>query len=130
MSLALLVYLIGLLPNLEVLLVLLIFACFGGVFVAVMIYAMSHNDYRGTPPTVVITRGWGIFWVSVGLFLVFCKAAVPSEKTAYLMVGAYATQKIYESPEVQQVQTKVFSIINDKLDEYKKQDEKEKEQKK
>lgn len=43
---------------------------------------------------------------------------LPSEKTAYLMVGAYATQKIAENEKVQETGSKVLTIINQKLDSY------------
>lgn len=43
---------------------------------------------------------------------------LPNEKTAYLMVGAYATQKIAENEKVQETGSKVLTIINQKLDEY------------
>jgi hypothetical protein len=43
---------------------------------------------------------------------------IPSERTAYTMVGAYAAQKVAESPEVQSISSKVLTIINQKLDHY------------
>lgn len=43
---------------------------------------------------------------------------VPSEKTAYTMVGAYAAQKVAENPKVQEMSSKVITIINQKLDHY------------
>jgi len=43
---------------------------------------------------------------------------IPSEKTAYIMVGAYATQKIAENDKVQETGQKVLTIINQKLDTY------------
>lgn len=44
--------------------------------------------------------------------------AVPSEKTAYMMVGAYATQKIAENDKVQETGQKVLKLIEQKLDTY------------
>jgi hypothetical protein len=43
---------------------------------------------------------------------------IPSEKTAYTMVGAYAAQKVAENPEVKNISSKVITIINQKLDHY------------
>jgi len=43
---------------------------------------------------------------------------LPSEKTAYMMVGAYATQKIAEDEKVQETGSKVLKLINQKLDSY------------
>ena len=43
---------------------------------------------------------------------------LPTERTAYMMVGAYATQKVAESGVVQETGGKVLTIINQKLDQY------------
>jgi hypothetical protein len=48
----------------------------------------------------------------------FVAILIPSEKTAYIMVGAYATQKVAENEKVQETGQKVLSIINNKLDSY------------
>ena len=55
-----------------------------------------------------------IFLITSSVVLTF----LPSEKTAYLMVGAYATQKIAENDKVQETGGKVLKIINQKLDTY------------
>lgn len=44
--------------------------------------------------------------------------ATPSEKTAYMMVGAYATQKVAENEKVQETGKKVLTLIEQKLDKY------------
>ena len=43
---------------------------------------------------------------------------VPSEKTMYTMVGAYAAQKVAEDPKVQNLSAKVLKIVENKLDSY------------
>ena len=43
---------------------------------------------------------------------------IPSEKTAYMMVGANVAQRVYDSPETKQVTEKVLKIVNGKLDSY------------
>ena len=43
---------------------------------------------------------------------------LPSEKTAYTMVAAYAAQKVSENDKVQQMSGKVLTIIEQKLDGY------------
>ena len=43
---------------------------------------------------------------------------IPSQKTAYMMVGAYATQRVAENPKVQDMSGKVLTIIEQKLDGY------------
>lgn len=44
--------------------------------------------------------------------------AIPSEKTAYMMVGAYTTQKFTENEKVQETGKKVLKLIEQKLDTY------------
>jgi hypothetical protein len=56
--------------------------------------------------------------LKVFLVCVFISGILPSEKTAYVMVGAYATQKVAESGAVQETGSKVLTIINQKLDQY------------
>lgn len=56
--------------------------------------------------------------VSVVVFSGIIKTLLPTEKTAYMMVAAYATQKIYESPETAKIQEKVLTLINQKLDSF------------
>lgn len=43
---------------------------------------------------------------------------IPSEKTAYTMVGAYAAQKVAENENVQRISGKVLAVIEQKLDTY------------
>ena len=47
------------------------------------------------------------------LFLVF----LPSKKTMYLMVGAYAVERVVETPEAKEFGDKLLKIVNNKLDE-------------
>jgi len=42
---------------------------------------------------------------------------IPSKKTIYLMIGGYAAESIYESPEAKAFGNKVLNIVNHKLDE-------------
>lgn len=49
---------------------------------------------------------------------IFLNVAIPSEKTMYMMVGAYVTQKVAENDKVQQTGQKVLTIIEQKLDSY------------
>jgi hypothetical protein len=57
--------------------------------------------------------------------IVMCITAVfdiiiPSKKTIYLMIGGYAAESIYESPEAKAFGNKVLNIVNNKLDEIEK----------
>lgn len=61
------------------------------------------------------------FWkISLIVFVLsaIINILIPSEKTAYTMVGAYATQKIAEDSRTQEIGGKVLTIINQKLDSY------------
>jgi nitrate reductase gamma subunit len=48
----------------------------------------------------------------------FANILLPSERTAYMMVGAYATQKVSENEKVQETGKKVLTLIEQKLDSY------------
>ena len=56
-----------------------------------------------------------ILWFFVFSFL---SILIPSDKTAYTMVGAYAAQKIATDERTADVSGKVLTIINQKLDSY------------
>ena len=116
MDLALLVYGISLLHGIGVFFVTLIFAC-GGVMLANGIYWIDCSSYREDYETKVVgikKRVWTAFWVGVGC--AWALILLPSEKTAYTMVGAYAAQKVAENDKVQQMSGKVLTIIEQKLD--------------
>jgi hypothetical protein len=65
---------------------------------------------------------WCMTHVKSALIVMICSSTVitflPSEKTAYMMVGAYAAQKVAENEKVQETGGKVMNLINQKLDEY------------
>lgn len=52
------------------------------------------------------------------LILSFILVLIPTQKTAYTIVGAYAAQKVAENDKVQETGGKVLTIINQKLDQY------------
>jgi hypothetical protein len=114
MDLALLVYAISLLHGIGTFFFLLICAC-GLVGVGNFFYWIdySHNNEREAG---VKKRLWKAFWVAVVSSWVLI--LLPSEKTAYTMVGAYAAQKVAENDKVQQMSGKVLTIIEQKLDGY------------
>jgi hypothetical protein len=114
MDLALLVYVISLLHGIGAFFFCLICAC-GLVGVGNFIYWIdySHDDEQEAG---VKKRLWTAFWVAVAS--AWMLILLPSEKTAYTMVGAYAAQKVAESDKVQQMSGKVLTIIEQKLDGY------------
>lgn len=109
MELALLVYLISLLPSIGAAALLISFL--GGVaLIFVWGAALIDDFFKSRLWPTIFTLIW-VFWVSVAV-------VIPSEKTAYLMVGAYATQKIAEAPKTQELGAEVLKIIELKIKHY------------
>jgi hypothetical protein len=115
MDLALLVYGISLLSGFKSFFIFLgilsVLAILGNVF-----YYSDYCDGGTEQAKKTISRMWLGFWVSIVsmIMLIF----IPTEKTAYTMVGAYAAQKVAENDKVQQMSGKVLTIIEQKLDGY------------
>lgn len=61
-----------------------------------------------------VTKHAAIILVISSLFTII----IPSEKTAYLMLGGYTAQKIVQSDNAQEISGKLMKIINQKLDSY------------
>lgn len=113
MDLALLVYGISLLGSLSPVLVITALMSLAFVFIQFMYWVDGYGDDRTEG---CLRRGWKAFWV--GIIAVIMLVVLPSEKTAYTMVGAYAAQKVAENEKVQQMSGKVLTIIEQKLDGY------------
>ena len=115
MTLAFLVYLAAALGNLNIALVIGFVLSLLGLFICSMAYADCRNSDKKEKE-----NGWS--WVKrcfyLSLICGFLMVFVPSQKTMYVMVGAYAAQKIYESPEAARISSKVIAIVDKKLDEY------------
>lgn len=58
---------------------------------------------------------WSVIVLVISSFI---QIFIPSEKTAYTMVGAYAAQKVAENDKVQVISGKVLKVIEQKLDSY------------
>ena len=126
MDLALLVYGISLLHGIGTFIVVCLLA-FAAQTVIFFLWRVSECDEKsyysdkenklrvenGVMCEKWIKRGIAGMFIS-GLVLVF----IPTEKTAYTMVGAYAAQKVAENEKVQQMSSKVLTIIEQKLDGY------------
>ena len=109
MELALLVYAISLLEGLRTFLVVAAFAA-GMVIIGSGIATLeSYND-------TAAAKRWFKRSVITLAVLGFLSTLIPTERTAYVMVAAYATQKVAESPEVRDTGDKVLTLINSKLD--------------
>lgn len=115
MDLALLVYGISLLSGFVKFTILVIVMS----FLWVVANAIYYSDYCKSGTDIAkrtIARMWKGFWI--GLVSLFLLIFIPTEKTAYTMVGAYAAQKVAENDKVQQMSGKVLTIIEQKLDGY------------
>lgn len=117
MELALLVWAISILKPITILLVLL--AAMGTL--TLVANWICWADPHSTP---FMGSKWTWFVAAVTLFLSTLSAVIPSTKTAYIMVGAYAAQRVAEDPKVQQISGKVVALIEQRLDEYIKESEK------
>jgi hypothetical protein len=132
MDLALLVYGISLLENFSKLFGFLLFfsgaaALFSGIHQVGFRfdsyeYSWNCNKDGTVKASVLANRAlsakilkWSFF---ISLILAFIMVLLPSQKTAYTMVGAYAAQKVSQDERVQETGSKVMQIINQKLDQY------------
>ena len=111
MDLALLVYAISLLEKFQ------IFFGIGIVIMVVISFATSLFAAERSIEEKTAFKVWKRCGITAVCFA-FILTLLPSEKTAYTMVGAYAAQKIAQDPRTQEVGGKVLTIINQKLDGY------------
>lgn len=110
MELALLVWLISMLGGIHAL-----FAIIAAIFgIIAILYFLSKIDDYDTP----VKYRWPLLYSGIAVLCIAINIALPSEKTAYIMVGAYATQQIAQDPKVQQLGAKTLKLIESKLDEY------------
>ena len=117
MELSLLVYLISVLGNLNPALgfltvVGLTLAGFFGIG-----FFIARSEYAKESTLALIKKVFTIS-LSVACVAAFLNIILPNEKTAYVMLGAYATQKAAEDPRTQEIGNKVLKIVNSKMDSY------------
>lgn len=132
MDLALLVYGISLLDGLDKLFVAITMISVMAAG-ASLIYTLSHkfdsyeyswncNKDGTVKQSVLANRASGVKIMKWSIIVLFISATIqifiPSQKTAYTMVGAYAAQKVSQDERVQETGSKVMAIINQKLDKY------------
>lgn len=126
MDLVWLVYGISLLKSVGTFFVVMSFLS-GAAAVAFLMYrgaecSVNSWDNENVAKRKVEDGKWAMGHVKTALkvFLpaVLVLTFLPTEKTAYVMVGAYATQKVAQSGVVQETGGKVLTIINQKLDQY------------
>lgn len=137
MDLALLVYVISVVASIKIPLIIgtiVLGISFIGLTIAKMVY-VAPSDYdrkykleEYTETKNAVNRWWKTTGIVVGV-VAFVNVITPSEKTMYVMVGAYAAQKITENDKVISMSSKVLKIIETKLDGYIDDAEKELKQK-
>lgn len=112
MDLAILVYLISILKPIVVTCAALMFLSIVIVCIATIEAGVNCNmDSK----SYIALRRWCIAGIVIsGIGLMF----IPSERTAYMMVGAYTAQKIATDPTVAKLNTKIIELVERKIDEY------------
>lgn len=113
MDLALLVYGIAVLANIGV--VSAIIATFGAFLAIGASIGYFSSYYESEQKTAVRFFKYSVIALSLVVPILI---VIPSEKTMYTMVGAYAAQKVAEDPRVQNLSAKVLKVVEDKLDSY------------
>jgi hypothetical protein len=126
MDLMLLVYIINVVASFKSFIVVcsILFSVF---FVALTItwvfnYVPSSYDRRFNLESHTEVKNLiGRWWKNIGIitvFIIIINSITPHEKTMYLMVGAYTAQKIAENDKTHVISEKVLKIIENKLDGY------------
>jgi hypothetical protein len=115
MEFALFVWFASVIGNIAVVLTLGATACLGTFIIMVLAVAIHNetarsDDKRKYPLSNKMGK-WALSLAFVGYMI---SAILPSEKTMYLMAGAYAGQQALQS----ETAAKVVTIVNSKLDEY------------
>lgn len=128
MELAFLVYFISLLDSMTGVFFALAFTSVVLAFAYLMTSADYHSKYTNgyvSKDKVELfktktARTWKWFKIWLGMSVAFFMFAnfIPSQKTAYMMVSAYAAQKVAENPKTIELSSKVIKIIEANLDRY------------
>lgn len=133
MKLALLVYFASVIENFSFVLgvigflgLIVYFVILGAIHFSdfgVKTYSFETTDMieKQAAIKVALTKKWKLVTFVFSSFLLFSLLA-PSEKSVYLIAGAYATEKIASSDRVQKIGNDVLEVIENKLSELKGQD--------
>lgn len=128
MELAFLVYSISLLNSMTCVFIALAIASGILAFAYGLVTSVYHSKYTSRyydkdqieffKAKGAKTWKWTKIWLSMGAAFVVFANFIPSQKTAYMMVGAYAAQKVAENPKTIELSGKVIKIIEANLDKY------------
>ena len=115
MLIAFLIYLINVFESIQNLacIFLIIGVCLIGVTFLFSVVSNSLDDEIDKKVAKKVIKFASIIFIVLSLIVVF----VPKSETMYLMIGAYLGTQIVEKPEVSEKLSKVYNIINLKLDE-------------
>lgn len=115
MLIAFLIYLINVFESMQKLacIFLIIGVCLIGIGFLFSVFSNCLDDEIDEKVAKKIIKYSSIFFIVLSLIFVF----VPRSETMYLMIGAYLGTQILEKPEVSGKLSKVYNIINLKLDE-------------
>ena len=117
MELSLLVYLISVLGNLNPALGFLTVVGFMISAGAGIVFIFARSE-RATEATLALIKKVFAVAMTVACVSGLLSVLLPNEITAYIMLGAYATQKVAEDPRTQELGNKVLKIVNVKMDQY------------
>lgn len=110
MELALLVYAISLIEPIKLAAGAFIAIPLGILFIGLAVDSDALVVFKYKSLNVLI----GLLFVLSLTLVIF----IPNKKTAYMMVGAYAAQKVYDNPTTERLSNKVIQSIEGKLDFY------------
>lgn len=115
MLIAFLIYLINVFESMQKLacIFLVIGVCLIGVAFLFCVFSNCLDDEIDEKVAKKVIKYSSIFFIVLSLIVVF----VPKSETMYLMIGAYLGTQIIEKPEVSEKLSKVYKIVNLKLDE-------------
>ena len=115
MLIAFLIYLINVFESMQKLacIFLIIGVCLIGVAFLFSVFSNCLDEEIDEKVAKKIIKYSSIFFIVLSLIVVF----VPKSETMYLMIGAYLGTQIVEKPEVSEKLSKVYKIIDHKLDE-------------
>lgn len=117
MELAFIVYCIGILPGIAA-----FFGVTGGVSLLLLLGAaffftvdMNSWDSKETIEGKKAGRRKALRWIWLPLLMILFAKTIPSEKTMYTMVVAYAGQTIAQTPQAQQIGNDAVDVLHELL---------------
>lgn len=121
MTLALLVYLVSVIPSIGLALwIAAILTCFGfGLMLLFSVITFSvYGDYGDEHKEVIRAKTMqkhlrNKLWIPITL--VFVATLIPDKTTLYTMIAAYAGQKIAETPAAQQIGNDAVDVLHELL---------------